>query len=127
MSRPGQGWRWGGGRSHARGHAERRESATAAAARCRATGDLDLPAEVREATRRWDRLLEAELGDLARAHVVRLVGDGLLLNALTTQPPAAVVLPRWVSVQTAVPLGVVVTGADLPNALFPGGGTTGHS
>ncbi|ANZ39849.1 hypothetical protein BBK82_31180 [Lentzea guizhouensis] len=31
---------------------------------------------------------------------------------------AAVVLPGWVSIRTAVPLGVLLTGADLPNA-FP--------
>ena len=57
--------------------------------RVTATGDLDLPPEVEEAVHRWDRLLEAEMGDLARARVVRLVGDGLFLNALTGQPPVA--------------------------------------
>lgn len=55
--------------------------------RVTAAGDPDLPAEVEAAVNRWDRLLEAELGDRARARVVRLVGDGLLLNALTAQPP----------------------------------------
>lgn len=54
-----------------------------------AVGDLDLPAEVGEAVERWDRMLEAELGDPVRARVVRLVGDGLLFTALTTQPPEA--------------------------------------
>ncbi|PSL57059.1 TetR family transcriptional regulator [Saccharothrix carnea] len=50
-------------------------------------GVLDLPAEVREAEVRWDAMLEAELGDPARARVVRLIGDGLFFAALTGQAP----------------------------------------
>lgn len=55
--------------------------------RITSSGDLDLPPEVDEAVHRWDGLLERELGDPGRARVVRLVGDGLFLNALTGQPP----------------------------------------
>ena len=51
-----------------------------------------------------------------------LLGAGSLVVAgvrrFRTRTRTAVVLPAWVSVRTAVPLGVVVTGADLPNA-FP--------
>lgn len=50
-----------------------------------------------------------------------LAALALLLTAvrrLRSRHRAAVALPRWLSVTTALPLGVVVTGADLPNA-FP--------
>ncbi len=47
---------------------------------------------------------------------VSLVVAGVRRFRTRTRP--AVVLPSWVSVRTAVPLGVVVTGTDLPNA-FP--------
>ena len=51
-----------------------------------------------------------------------LLGAGTLAVAgvrrFHTRTRAAVVLPVWVSARTAVPLGVLVTGADLPNA-FP--------
>lgn len=40
------------------------------------------------------------------------------VRRLRARRRAAVVLPVWVSVRTAVPLGVLVTAADLPNA-FP--------
>lgn len=43
-----------------------------------------LLASIDEANRRWERLLQAETGDPVRAHVIRLVGDGLLLNALSS-------------------------------------------
>ena len=36
----------------------------------------------------WDELLAGELGDADRALVVRLVGDGLLLNAISGTPLA---------------------------------------
>ncbi|MGC5173086.1 TetR/AcrR family transcriptional regulator [Microbacterium sp. DT81.1] len=36
-----------------------------------------------EATKRWEGYLAAELSDPALAHVIRLVGDGLMLNAAT--------------------------------------------
>lgn len=55
--------------------------------RLTATGEFDLPAEVAEAERRWLQMLTAELGDPVRALLVRLVGDGLFLAALTGQPP----------------------------------------
>ncbi len=45
----------------------------------------------------------------------------LVLAALRRLRPyrrRAIALPRWFSVATALPLGVIVTGADLPNA-FP--------
>lgn len=51
-----------------------------------------------------------------------LLGAGTLAVAgvrrFHTRTRAAVVLPVWVSARTALPLGVLVTGADLPNA-FP--------
>jgi AcrR family transcriptional regulator len=51
------------------------------------TGAPDLPPLVREAVVRWRALLADELGDPVRAEVVRLVGDGLLLQALADGPP----------------------------------------
>ncbi len=52
-------------------------------------GELDLPAQVGEAEHRWQQMLTDELGDPVRARVVRLVGDGLFLAALTGQPPTS--------------------------------------
>ncbi|GAA0807406.1 TetR family transcriptional regulator [Spirilliplanes yamanashiensis] len=57
--------------------------------RLTATGELDLPPEVGDAERRWERMLAAELGDPVQARLVQLVGDGLFLAALTGRPPAA--------------------------------------
>lgn len=54
--------------------------------RVTARGDLDLPTEVERTSRRWHQLLAAELGDPRLATTVRLVGDGLLLAALTGTP-----------------------------------------
>ncbi|MEU4424865.1 TetR family transcriptional regulator [Actinoplanes sp. NPDC024001] len=51
------------------------------------TGELDLPQEVGAAEQRWQQMLTAELGDPIRARLVRLVGDGLFLAALTGPPP----------------------------------------
>jgi hypothetical protein len=53
------------------------------------TGELDLPAEVADAGRRWLQMLTAELGDPVRARLVQLAGDGLFLAALTGQPPTS--------------------------------------
>jgi AcrR family transcriptional regulator len=53
------------------------------------TGDLDLPGEVAAAEQRWQQMLIDELGDPVRARLVRLVGDGLFMAALTGQPPAS--------------------------------------
>ena len=57
--------------------------------RLTATGELDLPQEVGAAGERWQQLLTAELGDPVRARLVRLVGDGLFLAALTGPPPTS--------------------------------------
>jgi AcrR family transcriptional regulator len=53
------------------------------------TGEFDLPEEVGEAGRRWQQMLTAELGDPVRARLVRLVGDGLFMAALTGPPPTS--------------------------------------
>ena len=47
-----------------------------------------------EATRRWEHLLAEELGDPVAASVVRLLGDGLVMNAVTgdTLPPLEAIL-----------------------------------
>lgn len=54
--------------------------------------DAALPPQLDEHAQRWQRLLSDELGDATRAEVVRLVGDGLLLQSLSGTPaaPAAV-------------------------------------
>jgi AcrR family transcriptional regulator len=53
------------------------------------TGEFDLPQEVGDAEQRWQQMLTDELGDPVRARVVRLVGDGLFLAALTGPPPTS--------------------------------------
>jgi AcrR family transcriptional regulator len=70
-------------------HEQRLYRAMLSMLRLTASGDLDLPAEVGEAEGRWQRMLTDEVGDPVRAHLVRLVGDGLFLAALTGEPPAA--------------------------------------
>jgi AcrR family transcriptional regulator len=57
--------------------------------RLTATGEFDLPQEVGAAEERWQQLLTAELGDPVRARLVRLVGDGLFMAALTGPPPTS--------------------------------------
>jgi AcrR family transcriptional regulator len=53
--------------------------------------DAGLPPQLAEHVERWQRLID-ELGDPVRAEVVRLVGDGLLLQSLSgTSPDAAAV------------------------------------
>jgi AcrR family transcriptional regulator len=46
-----------------------------------------LPPEVDEAIDRWERLIAEELGSPVRAEVVRLVADGLFVEALVGAPP----------------------------------------
>nr|WP_221377457.1 TetR family transcriptional regulator [Actinoplanes polyasparticus] len=53
------------------------------------TGEFDLPEEVGGAEQRWQQMLTAELGDPVRARLVRLVGDGLFLAALTGPAPTS--------------------------------------
>lgn len=51
-----------------------------------ADGGADTPELLRrsaEASGRWERLLAEELGDPVAGSVVRLLGDGLVMNALT--------------------------------------------
>ncbi len=50
------------------------------------SGENQLCTVLAEATQRWDDLLRKELGDQARARIVRLVGDGLFMNALAGTP-----------------------------------------
>jgi hypothetical protein len=49
---------------------------------------VDLPPDVGHAVRRWQSTIEAEVGDPVHADVVRLVGDGLYLEALLGHSPA---------------------------------------
>ena len=49
-----------------------------------------VPPEAQEAARRWETLMADEVGDAVRAEVVRLVGDGLFVEALVTGVPPAV-------------------------------------
>ena len=51
--------------------------------------DAALPPQLAEHEERWQQLLLDELGDPLHAEVVRLVGDGLLLQSLTGTPPSA--------------------------------------
>ena len=65
----------------------------------------------------------AVLGDTTVVRRVALTVAGLLVlvaavRRLRTRHRRAVALPGWVGPWTAAPLGVLVTGADLPNA-FP--------
>jgi AcrR family transcriptional regulator len=50
---------------------------------------VDLPVEVAASVGRWQRMISDELGDPLRGEAVRLVGDGLLAEALSGPPPAA--------------------------------------
>ena len=51
--------------------------------------DAALPPQLEEHAERWQQLLTDELGDARRGQVLRLVGDGLLLQSLTGTPPEA--------------------------------------
>lgn len=50
---------------------------------------IDLPVEVGESVRRWQAMITADVGDPVRGDLVRLVGDGLFLEALAGDPPPA--------------------------------------
>ncbi len=50
-------------------------------------GRIDLPAEVATAMTRWQELITAEVGDPVVGEAVRLVGDGLFLEAVVGPPP----------------------------------------
>lgn len=52
------------------------------------SGESTLPKAVAVRLVHWDELLAGELGDADQALVVRLVGDGLLLNAISGTPLA---------------------------------------
>ncbi|WGM20312.1 TetR/AcrR family transcriptional regulator [Paenarthrobacter sp. OM7] len=56
-----------------------------------ADGLLSLSAE---ASKRWEQLLAAELGDPVAASIVRLLGDGMVMNSLTREalPPVENIL-----------------------------------
>lgn len=53
------------------------------------SGQSSMPGQVADALRRWDRALADEVGDPTAALVIRLVGDGLLMNSLSGTPLAA--------------------------------------
>lgn len=63
-----------------------RAAATVLAAAFR-HADRGLPPELERAAARWEGLIADEVGDPVRAEVVRLVGDGLLAEALLTGTP----------------------------------------
>lgn len=46
--------------------------------------------EARSALARWERMIEEEVGDAMRARVIRLVGDGLVANAIAGVEPEPV-------------------------------------
>lgn len=57
-----------------------------------------------EASERWERLLAAELGDPVAASVIRLVGDGLVMSALTGDKlPSLEALLGWLEQRKAAP------------------------
>ena len=60
-----------------------------------------LPDGVDAATERWEGLIAAELGSPVAAQAVRLVGDGLFVQALVGAPP----LPQQVEALVAYLLG----------------------
>lgn len=57
-----------------------------------------LPHELEQAFHRWESLITEEVGDPVRAEVVRLVGDGLLGEALVSgRPPSVARVERLVA------------------------------
>lgn len=69
------------------GPAEQAARAVLALIRLVGAGRPQLPAEIGAAIRRWQDLITAEVGDPVLGEVVRLVGDGLFVEALTGDPP----------------------------------------
>lgn len=69
------------------GPADQAARAVLALTRLTGTGRVQLPDEVGAAMSRWQALMTAEVGDPVLGEIVRLVGDGLFLEALTAQPP----------------------------------------
>lgn len=55
------------------------------------------------ASQRWERLLAAELGDPVAASIVRLLGDGMVINSLSSDslPPLEAILARVQPTKTA--------------------------
>lgn len=58
----------------------------AVAYRAMSAGAPGVLGDLRDANARWEALLSAETGNAIRARMIRLVGDGLLLNALAGTP-----------------------------------------
>lgn len=48
-----------------------------------------LPGDIDAAVERWEGFIAAEVGSPVRAEVIRLVGDGLFVEALLGDPPSA--------------------------------------
>ncbi len=69
------------------GPAEPAARAVLALLRLAGAGRIDLPDEVAAAVGRWQELITLEVGDPVLGEIVRLVGDGLFVEALTGQPP----------------------------------------
>lgn len=59
----------------------------AAAYRVAGEADAELARSALEAVQRWERMIADEVGDAARAQVIRLVGDGLAANVIAGLEP----------------------------------------
>ena len=70
------------------GNEQQAARALIALVRLTAGGRLGLPPEVASSIRRWQEMITADVGDPVRGELVRLVGDGLFLEALSGDPPA---------------------------------------
>lgn len=70
------------------GNEQQAARALVALVRLTAGGRLGLPPEVAISIRRWQEMITADVGDPVRGELVRLVGDGLFLEALSGEPPA---------------------------------------
>jgi AcrR family transcriptional regulator len=69
------------------GPAEPAARAVLALIRLTGAGRIQLPDEIGASIRRWQELISSEVGDPVLGEVVRLVGDGLFVEALTGQSP----------------------------------------